>query len=64
MKEVKRIILIIAVLLVLTPLIDFYLLNEELGKISFGLFSLGILIHSINLIYLGVQGIKNKKKSI
>jgi hypothetical protein len=60
MKIVKKIILIIAIALVFTPLIDFYFLNEELGKISFGLFSLGIIIHSKNLIYLVSKELKIK----
>jgi membrane protein required for beta-lactamase induction len=61
MKVVKKIILFLAIILVFAPLINVYLLNEKLGNISFGLFSIGILIHSVNLINIGIQRIKKKK---
>ena len=64
MKVQKKTILFFALVLVSMPLIDIYFLDESLGKISFGLFSIVIFIHSINLIFIGIKGVKEKRKMI
>lgn len=64
MKRLKKTILLIALVFVSIPLIDMYILENSLGKTSFGLFSIGIFIHSINLIMIGIKGFKEKRKVI